>query len=283
MPSPLIDVWDAATFDAELNARLEASSELLRNYLARDHAIFLSHDLGRGPGRSTLRPDNEFAAEFLELQEVIGRSMEARTIRAYHYTRLTDEEIALLTRDGLHLSTPASLRERLDALVASGHLPHDVANLLYAASPFHSDQLESRSGKFWMTSHPQAIDDGGVISLLDRWGGEVASMWVDNEELATRLRSLGTPHVLEIAVPMSSTRHSYHAGRAVVASFARAHGSIPEKLAFDLYVDRPLPAEAILAAHSEGSVPFATMGRGYPARFVDVAIGRWKELTGEDD
>jgi hypothetical protein len=44
-----------------------------------------------------------------------------------------------------------------------------------------------------------------------------------------------------------------------------------------------LPPEAILAVHSNGEPSFIRMAQGYPAGFVDVSIGRWKELTGEDD
>jgi hypothetical protein len=56
-------------------------------------------------------------------------------------------------------------------------------------------------------------------------------MWLDDETLSAPLGLLGIPRVLEIAVLMSATRHSYAAGRAVVASFARARGAIPGKLA----------------------------------------------------
>jgi hypothetical protein len=44
----------------------------------------------------------------------------------------------------------------------------------------------------------------------------------------------------------------------------------------------PLPATAVLAVHTEGDPSFGGMGRSYPAGYVDVSIGRWKELTGED-
>jgi hypothetical protein len=48
---PLIDVWDDATFDPELANRLRPHVDLVVAYYRRDQAIFLSHDLGRGPGR----------------------------------------------------------------------------------------------------------------------------------------------------------------------------------------------------------------------------------------
>jgi hypothetical protein len=152
--------------------------------------------------------------------------METRTIRAFHYTRLTEDEVTSLFRSGVHVSTPETLRQRLEAVVVSGGLAGDVANRLYAESPFHSDQFHARSGKFWLTSHPVAVDDGGVVPLMEHWGGEVASMWVRDLALSAPLLKLGRARIIEIAVPLSATKHSYHAGKAVVATFARCCGAI---------------------------------------------------------
>jgi len=278
-----IDVWDASTLDDELVARLEGNAALLSSYFERDHQIFLSHDLGRGPDRSILRPDNIYAADFLALQTEIAGIMSARVIRAFHYSRLREEEVEGLLANGVRLSTPQFLQTRLDAAVDANALTKTDARKLYAESPFHSDQLEARSGKFWMASHPIAKDDSGVAPLLERWGGEVAAMWINDSSLVARLQSLGSPRVVELAVPLVATRHCWEAGKAVMASFARSRGAIPGKFAFDLYTERDLSASAILAVHSENSASFIGIGKSYPPGFVDVDIGRWKELTGEDD
>lgn len=280
-----IDVWDARTFDPALLAVLEARADMIRDYLDTDHQIFLSHDRHRGPARPILRPENPHASDFLELQEAIGREMQQRTIRAFHYTRLTDSEVAALKRGGIHLSTPASLQRRLHDIVAAGGLTRDIADQLYAQSPFHSKQLKSRSDKFCMTSHPVVVDDPGVTPLQKHWGGEVASMWIRDEALSTPLMSLGRPRIVEVAVPMSATpdSHSYRAGDAIVATFARSRGSVAAKHDFDLCVEQSLPPTAVLALHTEGDAPFVEMGRGYHVGFVDVAIGYWKELTGEEE
>jgi hypothetical protein len=278
-----IDVWDVGTFDSALIALLEAEADLVRNYLETDHQIFLSHDLGHGPSRSILRPENPYASGFHDLREAVGREMEQRTIRAFHYTRLTDGEVATLDHDGIRLSTPETLQGRLNDVVASGGLNRADADKIYTESPFHSNQREARSGKFWMTSHPIAVQDGGVVPLMEHWGGEVASMWIRDRALATALASLGKPRIIEVAVPIRATNHSYRAGEAVIATFGRSRGSIPQKLDFDLYTKQPLPPNAVLAVHTEGDAPFVDMGRDYPAGYIDVAIGRWKELTGEDE
>jgi hypothetical protein len=149
--------------------------------------------------------------------------------------------------------------------------------------PFHSDQLEGRKGKFWMTSHPTAIDDTGVVPLMARWGGEVASFWLKDPDHLGTLAGIGRRSIIELAVPLSQTRHAHSAGEAVIATFGRSRGSIPSKHAFDLYVTSPLPGSAVLAIHTEPGPSFAGMGAAFPAGFVDVDIGRWKELTGEED
>lgn len=277
-----IDVWNCETFDAPLMQRLQREAELLLRYYETDRRIFLEHDLGRGPGRSILRPDNPDAQKFLWLKEAIGREMNGRTIRAWHYTRLTDAEVEIVLRDGVHLSTPETLQRRLAAVVAAGNLSSELANLLLAKSPFQSSQLETRVNRFWMTSHPTVIDDGGVDPLMKHWGGEVASMWVHDEAFLAPLAVLGRPRVVELAVPVELADASYSAARAVIATFARSRGAVPDKYAFDLRVTSPLPGTAILAVHTQGESAFEGMGRSYPAGFVDVSVGRWKELTGED-
>jgi hypothetical protein len=276
----LIDVWDAQSFDPELTAQLHDHLDVITAYVARDREIFLAHELGRS--RSLMRPDNTHAAAFHALQDAMGEAMKTRSIRAWHYTRMTDAEVALARRDGIHLSTPQALQTRFDALVAAGDLTADQVEALYAASPFHA-QHDSRSGKFWMTSHPIAIDDGGVEPLMAHWGGEVASMWMKDEALFAPLATIGRPRILEVAVPLAATHHAHSAGCAVVATYGRAEGAHPEKKAFDLYVHEPLLSTALLAVHTEGEATFAAMGRTHPAGFVDVSIGFWKELTGEDD
>jgi hypothetical protein len=134
-----------------------------------------------------------------------------------------------------------------------------------------------------MTSHPIAVDDGGVEPLMKHWGGEVASMWARDETLTDPLSRVGLPRIIELAVPVTLADCGFSAARAVVATFVRSRSGIPGKFAFDLRVTSPLPPAAVLAVHTEGEPIFASMGRGYPSNYVDVNNGRWKELTGDDD
>ena len=281
----VIDLWDIGTFNSPLLALLETEADLIRNYLQTDQKIFLDFDHSDNPNRPMLRPDNPYAYAFSALEEAIGREMEQRTIRAFHYTRMTDNEVGILRSEGIHLSTPATLERRLGDIVDAGLLSRDIADQIVAESPFVIDeQLRARADKFYLASHPVVIDNPGVKPLLKYWGGEVASMYIRDKELAARLALWGKPRIIEVAVPMRATTkyHPHSAGCAAIASFARSRGSITSSHAFDVAVNKPLPATAILAVHTEGDPPFAQMGREYPPDFVDVDLGYWKELTGED-
>src|SRR5580700_8687749 len=217
MSENVIDVWNVETFDEALRMELCANAELIRNYMLTDRQNFLER---QASNRMLLHPTNPYAASYQRFLEDVGRDMEARTIRAWHYTRLTDAETDTLRAAGVYPSTLETTRRRLDAQVAAAELSAEIANALFAQSPFHhAEQLEPRSKKFWMTSHPVQIEDGGVTPLLGSWGGEAVYFWLDDATLEQLVRGVGKPRVLEIAVPLNATRHAHRAGEAVVASF----------------------------------------------------------------
>jgi hypothetical protein len=224
MATNLIDVWDPNSFDPALTAMLAAGADTIRSYMDRDHEIFLKYDRADRLHRSLLRPDNAYAEAFLNLRHHLSSAMKARTIRAWHHTRLTDDEANAFRLHGVEISTPASLKSRLNARVAVGELNQAVSDALFAASPFHSDQFGARSSKFWMTSHPIAIGDSGVKPLMARWGGEVASFWLTDPGHCAALASIGRPSVIELAVPLATTQHFHSAGEAVITTYGRFLG-----------------------------------------------------------
>lgn len=270
----IIDVWDIDTFDSELRDDLDAHAELIRNYMITSHRQSREHEASdhRMP-----YPENPHAGEFMSVKEHIMRLMEARTIRAWHYTRMTDTEIDALRQTGIYPSSLDTIRSRFAAQVVTGAFSQEIADRLFADSPYQGDQFDARSGKFWMTSHPVDIEDGGVAVFLESWGGEAAYFWQQDAALQDMLKEIGRPRVLEIAMPLLHSRHIYSAAEAVVATYGRTLGCQPDKHAFDLYSQQPLGPAQILAVHSEGEPDFGAIARGYPVGFIDVNLGRWGE------
>jgi hypothetical protein len=266
MTSTPIDVWNLETFDEALLAELNARRDSLRDYELTSKRNFLEQQAAKG--RVPLKSNTYAAERNYVVEQVIMPAMEQRTIRAWHYTRLTDDETALLESGGTYISDLASIRRRLDAQVAARVLLAGTADALHAASPFHQPN-ETRSGKFWMTSHPVSADDGGVELLLAHWGGEGVYFWLKDPELIELVKSFGRPRVIELAVPLVVTPRAYFAAKAVVATFVKALGCEPDWPAFDLYTTSALGADAVLNIHTEGDPNFAALARGYPAGFVD--------------
>ena len=266
-PADLIDVWDLAMFDDELRADLDAHADVIRDYMVTSRRQWLEREAS---DHTMPYPENPHAGEFIWVMEHIMRLMERRTIRAWHYTRLTNEEVQALRRGGIYPSSLGNIQARLDAQVAAGAFSREAADRLYRDSPYHSDQRSSRSNKFWMTSHPTAVDDGGVELLLESWGGEAVCFWQRDETLRDLLRRIGRARVLEIAMPLSCSRHGFSAAQAIASNYGRALGCRPDSHGFDLYSVEPLGPDCVLAVHSEGEPTYATLGRSYPAGYADA-------------
>lgn len=261
----ILDTWNVDTFDDELMARLHAHRVLIGNYFTTERQQFLEREAASGWLPAA---DNPFTRGYLDLLDDMGEELSRRTIRAWHFARLTDDEVAVIQTEGIWPGTLDTLRRRLDMRVKAGTFTAPDADSLYAASPcHHPEQQSGRLGKFWMSSVPIAPDDDGVEPVLGQWGGEATYFWLEDERLTKLLATIGMPRILELAVPMAKTGHSFRAAKDVVAAYARSLGCRTDRAGFDLYCVEPLGPEAILTIHHDGDITFSTMGRSYPEGF----------------
>jgi len=266
MGAAQIDVWNVETFDATLRRDLDAHAGLIGDYLQTSRRLMLEREAST---RLMEYPENPYAQDYINLKERLMSVMDARTIRGWHYTRMTDAEVDRMQQEGVHLATLETIRSRLAAQVAAGAMTQGMADQLFADSPFKGEQHAARSGKFWMVSHPVNPVSSGVRPLLGSWGGEATYFWQQEPDLRQLLRSIGRPRVLEVAVPLAQTRHSYRAAEAVVAAYARSLDCRPEEDGFDLFSEAALGPDAILAIHSEGDESFVGLARGYPKDYIE--------------
>lgn len=262
-----IDVWSFSTFDDELRRNLDGHSELVQSYKREDRLIDQEYVSG---GRRAARRLNPYHTDHSRFTDNIASLMITRHIRAWHYTRMTDEEVVLLRQDGILPSTPGTLRTRLDGLVDSGIISVEQADRFFSDSPFQNGQLDCRTEMFWMVSHPRKPTDYAVSDLLGSWGGEVVYTWQTCPDLQTLLEQIGRPRIFEIEVPLDrADGYSHHAAEAVIATYGRAIGGYAEEGAFDLCIRSALASANLLAVHSEGDERFTRMADGYPAGYVE--------------
>ena len=261
-----IDVWDPATYAPALASLLDTERPLIADYFTTGRRMWLEREAQTLRGPMLANPHGD---AFYEMLEQLMGEMRTRTIRAWHHTRMCDDEVALALQTGLRPTSLEALRARLNHRVATGDFSRDQADALFAASRLHGEQAESRGGKFYMCSHPHPIDEDGIEELLLRWGGEVAYFDQHDPALCELLLTTGRARVIEVAVPLAATDHAFDAAKAVVAATAKAMEIRADWGGFDVYAVRPLPPEAVLRIHTEDEADFARLARGYPAGFSD--------------
>ncbi len=265
MSAHMIDVWDTKTLDADISDALNNNRQQIKDYFDTGNAIVQERE---NSDHRTIERKNEFSARQTHLTQTLCNALASRTIRAWHYARLTENEAAGFTQSGISLSTIATFRQRLNALVSDELLSRETAEIIFADSPLSTpEQHEIRANRFWTISHPLPINDGGVRDLLRYWGGEVASMCQKDQEVLRQLAQIGRPRIIEAAIPLTDGVDANSAAEAILASFGKDIGCATKSIAFDLCVMQPLPASAVLDIISEGDPDFLGLGEHYPPGF----------------
>jgi hypothetical protein len=188
--------------------------------------------------------------------------MRRRSILAYHYTRMTDDEVTCAVANGLELSTAASLRRRLSARIAAGDFDQNLCDRIYSGTPLHTDGGSSRENRIWLTTLPPPPDHALVEHLLGNWGGESA-YWHLKGLPALKI---GVPRVFEVALPLAATNGAYSAAEVVVSTYLRSLGEAGDREGLDLCAIKALPPAAIVRVLSEGDRSFQTIGERFLMR-----------------
>ncbi len=263
-----IDIWDIDTLPPEAKEHLLSGDDLLRSHHDGELAIEASITTERVFWQ---RRVNAFEDDRSAFEAKLAALIAPGEIRSFHYSRMTDEEIATISEIGIVPTSKAFLRKRLDGLIAHNHLSEAQADEAFAKSPLNAGEAYGkRDGLFWTSAFPIPIDDSGVERLLGIWGGEVASWTLEDSGKSLGLPKIGSPRILEIAMPISTaidgSGATTIAGRLV--DLRRAGLGLTEyRGGIDLYTTVALQPKAVLVVHSEGQQAYADMGRGYPMSF----------------
>ncbi|MDR5904107.1 hypothetical protein [Franzmannia qiaohouensis] len=256
----MIDLWNPDTFSAELERTLSAGSQLIFDYHSEAHRLMDEH-LNSSPYQS-LKP-NKFSADFLAFQEYeLTPILAGSRIRAWHYSRLLDHEVAAM-RQGLVPSSFEFLKKRLNDLVAMDLLRQEEADKVFQESPFQSQEV-IRSGRLWTVTVPLPYCDTGVSPLLGSWGGESAYFWLSDKGLATKLRHLGMSRILEIEAALSDGLNAFSASSTVLEAWAKKLGAPAVPTGCDLAITNCLGTAKLVRVHTEGESAFEVIGKAYP-------------------
>jgi hypothetical protein len=266
MPQHVIDVWDIGSFDPALLAFLKRHADLMRAFWKESRRLF---DKREAETRRGIPEQNRHGPAFVALKEQATALMDARTIRCWHHSRLTDSEVAAIRAGGMQPMTLALIQARLDRAVGEGLFDAATAQALFAASPYHDRMPGNRENKIWLSTRPFHRDASAVFELFDMWGGESIAFKHIRGGSRALLRTIGRPRVIEVALPLAASTRTSSAAEDVVRSYGFALGCEAGWPAYsDMVVETAIPPAWILGIHSEGELSFASMARGYPPGFV---------------
>lgn len=272
MAAHIISTGDPRTFDSELQAFFDQHVSLIRSYHERDAELEVDRRAG---GMRHIMEPNPIADAYIRFREAAAELFKSRTVRCWHYTRLTVDEIDAIRNQGIVPGTVESMEARLMRQVVAGRLSEADRLAIIAASPLRfPDQAQARLGMFWVTDRALHPSDGGVEPLLGHWGGEVVYFYLQDDELIERLQGLGSPAVLELAVPVSSTTRAYGFAESALSSVVEALGYPPRLRGIDAYLNRPLGAEGVLAIHTPSDASFSRLGVSQQVRARDLERNR---------
>lgn len=256
-----MDSWNPETFDIALCETLARHSDLIFDYHAEGQRLMDKH-LKSDPYES-LKP-NKYHARFSSLLErTVTPLLRERRIRVWHYTRLLNDEVSSMRRK-LEPSTLAGLGQRLDRLKHKGLLTQQEAQIAYEQSPFHK-QGDIRSKRVCTTMVPLSPDDPGVELLIESWGGESAYFWLSNETVAAKLKTIGTPRIVEIETALGDSLNALSAANTALQAWARNLGVSVHVSGSDLTIMDCLATAQVLRVHTAGDGTFEKVATAYPS------------------
>jgi hypothetical protein len=189
------------------------------------------------------------AADFDRAMATLGNALRLYSIRGWHCTRLTDDEAAHVKVSGLAPLSVDLIERRIAAQVQRGVLPAVVGDALRAA---HQGHASNRAGMVWFCFFPpREAGEGGIHRLLRHWGGE-AMYWAHESDatVASVLRGLGTPCIVEADVPVAWLSDMFTTAMSVVRRDLIHHGEpVAEPVRFEAHATCAIPADCVRAVH----------------------------------
>jgi hypothetical protein len=196
----------------------------------------------------------ESAAAQTEVAAEIHALVEDREIIGYHCTRLADDEITCVKAEGLCPLTADLRRLRVQRRVEAGDLSPDMAVRLLNSGITGDGRHRLGCSCFYFTKEVGEW----CWKFFRYWGGE--SIYVphmnSNSEEKNRLISIGTPCIIEIAVPVSAI--PYHSvARGFLFEYGRRRNFRYQETSHDV----ALAPMRVLRVVQYGSPEFASRTR----------------------
>lgn len=137
--------------------------------------------------------------------EQVTALLGGRPLRAYHATRLLPHEVESVRRDGLRALSPEHVEQRIAGALGSSAITTEEADRLRAGTVYAEGAEDGRADQVCAVLGRIAFGENwqGVSRLLSCWGGE-AIYWHANGDTLTMLKSLGSPSIVVLDLPLTA-------------------------------------------------------------------------------
>lgn len=193
------------------------------------------------------RARNDPAASAAEYDETIYRFravLRSHALHGYHCTRLTDEEVSEIIRNGMRPLSREGLGARIDAVRKAKLVDGDFAKCLLS-----ENQAHCRAGQIWFCFFPpRRVCERGISHFFRYWGGESLYISHQNETgvIDPRLGAFGTPCLVEAEVPIARLNPHSSLEDVLVRNYLRRRGHRTRECCdHENYAIMPIPASCI--------------------------------------
>ena len=175
----------------------------------------------------------------------LRRLLQPCSLLGWHCSRLSNAEIDSIRSNGMELPNREMLARRIDAVVQDGLVSDQVAKILKSEN--QADDL-GRAGMLWFCfSPPRGAGESGISRFFRHWGGEALYNSHENNRMTSPiLARIGTPCLVEAAVPFSSLPEVLGPEDAIVRTFLIYRGLLPPvDVKYEGRSKMPLPADCV--------------------------------------
>jgi hypothetical protein len=211
---------DERSWPSEVLSLLNDALPLLKMYSERESQIERAQ---RGDVLLRINPAlNEYQFDAEGVSVDVGTLLEGFSVIGWHCARLCDDEVQAIVNSGMYPLSPESFALRLSNRIARGDIDTD------AAARFQTEhEVESiHRQMLWFVFDRDCLrGESGVGRLFTSWGGEALyGSHEEDEQTGPLLRSIGTPCIVEAALPLDVVSVHARPGEWLMRAFLSQRG-----------------------------------------------------------
>lgn len=189
---------DKSTWHQDLLDLIESNKSLIRNY---NYVNTYNFNLREAAKKCTpinyenLHRTNPYSYDLDYIKECVKYELQKLTIIGYHATRLTNEEIIEIKKNGLITSSKLNCYKRADNLLLNGYITKNECNFIKSHCILNLPYEANRLGQIWFSLGNCDIStkNTSLNNLYKDYGGETIRNGIENTPLLEKLHEISKP------------------------------------------------------------------------------------------